>query len=237
LTEIRKDWLSGKLDDSATLEMLEAIRSGSYQDASSAVVQQLNRGIAPQSIWDGMFLAASEMLMRQPGIVSLHTLTTCNAMRYAFDTCGDDETRKLILLQSAAFLPLFREELVRRGSVGNQRIDQLVPTDLKALPEMIPAIFEALGQEPAAACAHTLAYLQRGGDVVPLMDAARLLVFQKGSDSHDYKFSAAVLEDYYHVSPAWRNYCLAASVFKLRSSKDPDNKLIQNAASALRGTT
>ena len=38
-----------------------------------------------------------------------------------------------------------------------------------------------------------------------LMDAARLLVFLKGDDAHDYKFSSAVLEDYYHVSPDWRN--------------------------------
>jgi hypothetical protein len=229
LNEIRADWLDGKLENAATLEMVEAIRTGSYQDTSSLAVQLLNRGIAPQSIWDGMFVASSEMLMRQPGIVSLHTLTTCNAMRYAFDTCGDNETRKLILLQNAAFLPMFRNELVRRGNVGNQRIDQLVAADSKSSADVLPAIFEAIGQDSASACSRTFGYLQSGGDVTTLMDAARLLIFQKGSDSHDFKFSSAVLEDYYHVSPAWRNHCLAASVYKLRSSRDPDNKLVQNA--------
>ena len=242
VTEIRDGWLDGKLDDSATIEMLEALRIGTYQEASSLAVQQLNRGIAPQSIWDGMFAAASEMLMRQPGIVSLHTLTTTNAMRFAFDTCSNEETRKLILLQNAAFLPLFRAEMTNRGNVGQQRIDQLTPAEptngsVANTADSIAAIFESIGKDPSMASSQTLGYLQSGGDITSFMDAARLLIFQKGTDSHDYKFSSAVLEDFYHVSPSWRNRCLAASVYKLRSSRDPDNKLTQNAAQALRRTT
>jgi hypothetical protein len=242
VTEIRDGWLDGRLDDAATTETLAAMRSGTYQETSALVVQQLNRGIAPQSIWDGMFAAASEMLMRQPGIVSLHTLTTSNAMRFAFDTCSNEDTRKLILLQNAAFLPLFRAEMTSRGNVGDQRIDQLAPLDSSPVAtdvatDAIAAIFDSISRDPSAACARTLGYLQSGGDIAPIMDAARLLIFQKGTDSHDYKFSSAVLEDFYHVSPAWRNRCLAASVYKLRSSRDPDNKLTQNAAQALRSTT
>ena len=42
------------------------------------------------------------------------------------------------------------------------------------------------------------------GRAEPLMNMARRLVFLKGTDAHDYKFSSAVLEDYAHVSPAWR---------------------------------
>lgn len=240
-TEIRDSWLDGKLDDTATLEMLETLRTGTYQDTSSLVVQQLNRGISPQSIWDGMFAAASEMLMRQPGIVSLHTLTTTNAMRFAFDTCGDEKTRKLILLQNAAFLPLFRSEMTNRGKVGQQRIDQLTPAEptsnsTASTADSIAAIFESIGKDASSASSQTLGYLQSGGDITSFMDAARLLIFQKGTDSHDYKFSAAVLEDFYHVSPNWRNRCLAASVYKLRSSRDADNKLTQNAAQTLRRT-
>ncbi len=241
VTEIRDGWQDGKLDDAATVELLEALRHGTYQETSSLVVQQLNRGIAPQSIWDGMFAAASEMLMRQPGIVSLHTLTTTNAMRFAFDTCGDHSTRKLILLQNAAFLPLFRAEMVSRGKVGEQKIDQLTSPDSTpsnyASHESISAIFDLVGKDSLAAAERMFGYLQSGGDVHPLMDAARLLIFQKGNDSHDYKFSSAVLEDFYHVSPSWRNRCLAASVYKLRGSRDADNQLTQNAAKALQHAT
>ena len=64
------------------------------------------------------------------------------------------------------------------------------------------------------------------------MDAARLLIFLKGNDTHDYKFSSAVLEDFYHVSPAWRNRCLAASMFQLRGSQSPDNALVKRTRAA-----
>jgi hypothetical protein len=60
-----------------------------------------------------------------------------------------------------------------------------------------------------------------------------VLVFLKGDNSHDYKFSSAVLEDYYHVSPAWRNRFLAAGVFNLRSSEDRDNALVKRTRAAL----
>ena len=47
-------------------------------------MELLNRGVAPQSIWDALFDGAGEMLMRKPGIVTLHAVTTTNAMHYAF---------------------------------------------------------------------------------------------------------------------------------------------------------
>ena len=54
-----------------------------------------------------------------------------------------------------------------------------------------------------------------------------------GSEEEDYKFSSAVLEDYHHVSPAWRNRYLAASVFNLRGSGGPDNELVKRTLAAL----
>jgi hypothetical protein len=67
------------------------------------------------------------------------------------------------------------------------------------------------------------------------MDAGRLLIFFKGSDSHDYKFSSALLEDYEHVSPAWRDRFLAAGMMQLRGSTGPDIGLVRRAKSALKG--
>jgi hypothetical protein len=69
--------------------------------------------------------------------------------------------------------------------------------------------------------------------VQEFIDAARVLVFLKGNDSHDYKFSSAVLEDWAHVSPAWRDRFMAASVFKLCGSADPDNSLVERTRAAL----
>ena len=65
------------------------------------------------------------------------------------------------------------------------------------------------------------------------MAAARRLIFSKGADSHDYKFSSAVLEDYYHASPAWRDRLLAASLMLLPSSGERDNQLVRRTRAAL----
>jgi hypothetical protein len=91
-----------------------------------------------------------------------------------------------------------------------------------------------VGPDSGTAAGKVLSYLDNGGNPHQLIDAARLFVFLKGDNAHDYKFSSAVLEDYYHVSPAWRNRYLAASVFNLRGSKQPDNRLVQRTRAALR---
>src|SRR5205085_9547321 len=141
-------------------------------------------------------------LMRQPGIVGLHTLTTANAMRYGYEACGDDATRRLLLLQCAAFLPLFRGAMKGRGKVDDAKIDALEPAKESVTPE---AVFADVGRDRTAGAAKTLAYLKSGGDAKALITAARLLIFLKGTDSHDYKFSSAVLEDYNRVAPDQRD--------------------------------
>jgi hypothetical protein len=98
----------------------------------------------------------------------------------------------------------------------------------------IDAIFADVSNDRPLAAAKMLGYLNGGGHPHRLMDAARLLVFLKGNNAHDYKYSTAVLEDYYHVSPAWRNRYLAASVFNLRGSGQPDNRLVERTRAALR---
>ena len=78
-----------------------------------------------------------------------------------------------------------------------------------------------------------LGYLKDNPDHQAITDAARRLIFRKGSDSHDYKFSSAVLEDYAHVSPAWRDRFLAASVYWLKGSGDRDTSIVPRIRKAL----
>jgi hypothetical protein len=233
--KIPDTWQNGKVDEKATGEMLAALREHSDDDCCQLTVEMLNRGVAPQSIWDALMVGAGELLMRQPGIVALHSVTSTNAMRFAYRTAASDETRRLLLLQNTAFLPLFRQAMTGRGKIGDDRADQLEPATIDAKnPAAIEEIFAAVGSNNRDAARKVLGYLDGGGDPGRLTDAARLLIFTKGDNAHDYKFSAAVLEDYHHVSPAWRNRYLATSVFNLRGSSKPDNKLVDRTRSALR---
>jgi hypothetical protein len=199
-------------------------------------VELLNKEVDPASVWDGLFLTAGELLMRQPGIVGVHCVTSTNALHYGYTASGNDETRRLLMLQAAAFLPMFRKFMIERGKLRDDlRIDTLDKADLKATgPEALEDIFADVSHDKVAAARKTLAWLDRkDSSIAELMTAARRLVFNKGTDAHDYKFSSAALEDFYHATPGRRNQYLAANMFWLRGSGDKDNDLIRRARGVL----
>jgi hypothetical protein len=215
-------------------DLLGTLRTGSDDDACEQVVALLNRGIAPQSVWDALFDAAGELLLRQPGIVALHAVTSTNALHFAYQASSDDRTRRLLLLQNAAFLTLFRGAMGGRDKVGDARIDRLEPAATsKDEAGAVEEIFAEASRDRMTAARKALAYLRAGHDPRTLIDAARRLVFLKGDDAHDYKFSSAVLEDYYNASPAWRERYLASSLVLLPGSADPDNNLVRRTRAAL----
>ena len=135
----------------------------------------------------------------------------------------------MLLLQGSAFITLFRDRLKKPADA---RIDSIEPADV-AGPGAIKAIFADVGQNRMAATRKALGYLESGGSAKALIDAARVLIFHKGTNAHDYKFSSAALEDYSHVSPAWRHRYLAANTFLLRGSGAPDNGLLKRTRAAL----
>ena len=158
---------------------------------------------------------------------------TSNALRYNFATTENDDTRRMLLLQNAAFVPLFREAMKGRGEVGEATIDGLEAADSGDAVLGLEPVFDAIGKDRHSAAGGLLGHLDGGADPREFIDGARRLIFLKGTNSHDYKFSSAVLEDFYHISPEWRNRYLAASVFNLRGSSHKDNPLVKRARTAL----
>ncbi len=237
VTRIRRDWRRGRADSEAAAEMLRTLRTATPAEGSERVVALLNRGIDPACVWDGIFLTAGEYLMRRPGIVGLHCVTSVNALHYAYQTSANDETRQLMLLQAAAFLPMFRGALDARGRVVNDiTIDRLEPLALEENgPAGIEEIYTDVSRDRVRAARKTLALLRAEPHQTAqsLMAAGRRLIFTKGRDSHDYKFSSAALEDFYNVSPAWRTRYLASSMFNLHGAGDRDNDLIRRTRAAL----
>jgi hypothetical protein len=232
VAKIRPDWLEGKPSESATTELLETLRHASPDEASGKVIDLLNRGVAPQSISDAFFVTAGELLMRRPGILSLHASTSTNALHFAFQNSANDETRRLLLLQNAAFLTLFRGD---GDSLKQLKLDELHAT--KTEKESSPGldeIFADISHDRMSAARKIISYVKENPEPTAFINTARRLIFFKGNNSHDYKFSSAVLEDFHHVSPTWRNRFLAASVFNLRGSGDKDNSLVNRTREALK---
>ncbi len=212
---LRTGWIDGRLDNSATQSLIASARSSSPSELCVQMVQLIGDGIGMASVYDGMFAAAAELVLRQPEIVPLHAMTTTNAMHYLFQHVHDDSLRRWLVLQNAAFIGHFRESAQSRG--------KLLPGNIEEITAIPPGgeITDVFRRDPAS---KVLGYLSDGGDAVVLMRRARELVFHKGNDAHDYKYSAALLEDYYARSPQWRDRILAAGSVLLpnENAKDTD---------------
>ena len=232
VTKIREDWSAGKPDPLVTTSLLQTLRQANPKEAASAVVEHLNKGVAASSLWDGILLAAGELLMRQQAIVPLHATTATNSLYYTFRQSGNNATRLLALLQAASWITLFREGARERGGLPDKpNIDEFAAAD--SAPASIESIFDGLKQNRAKAAAETLAYARAGGNASAFFDAARHLIFTKGTDAHDYKFAASSFEDFAHASPAVRPQLLAASVYYLKGTREPDSPLLQRTREAL----
>jgi hypothetical protein len=239
---IRAGWQQGQAEPAAVGELLAVLRRSTPSEGCAAVAKMLNARTAPASLWDALHLFAAELVMRDAEIVSLHAVTSVNALHQAFQIAADTETRLLMLLQAAAFLPMFRQQIGDEYR-GGSRVDAIEPaprtaSEAETLGQIFAQIFADMGhgagQESARATRTALHLLGRGRDqAAALCSGARRLLFAKGKGAHDYKFTSAALEDYQQVSPPYRNRYLAANLALLSGSDEPDNPLIPRARAAL----
>jgi len=224
-------WQQGRVDHGATLSFAEVLREGSDLEASAQAMHLMREGMDPSCLWDAILNFSGELLRKHPGIVSLHAITTSNALHFAYKACGSETTRQKVLLQACSFMPLFRGDIV---SSSEHRFDQLERSPLPVdADQALSEVFATVDKDKALAASKVFAYLEAGHDPLAFMDAARRYLFLKGSNSHDYKFTSAVLEDFFHISPRWRHHYLASSVFHLKGSEAKTNPLVERIRSAM----
>jgi hypothetical protein len=228
MKKVPAGWQDGKVDADATAQMLKAIRDGATEQAGELAVNLISKGVSAASLFDAFHAGSGELMMRAPGILSLHATTFTNAVHYAFNRCGDEETRKLLVLQNAAFLPLFRGNSKDKGI----HVDTLEPVAPENKEGAVEEIFALVSKDKLLAARKMVGYLQGGGSAKALADAGRRMIFLKGRDSHDYKFSSAVFEDYLGMNGGWGDRFLAASAFYLKGAGDKDNELIKRVRGA-----
>ncbi len=227
-------WEEGKPDPSLVPEILTALRSARADETGSLVVDMLQQSIAPQTLWDGIMLSAGELLTRVSGITSVHANTSINAMYYGYKRSGDDQTRRMLLLQAMSFVTLFRNLLGDRRK--GMMIDALEP--LETLPlgdeqQTFAELFASISEDRSAAARQLLYVLQQGGDANRYRALGRFYTLQQNAGYHDYKFTEAAFENSYAISPEWRNRYLAASVYYMNGSGDKLNTVVSEARELL----
>ena len=232
--KIRQEWSVGREDAAATRALLAVIRQATPEAASEEAVKLLNQGIAPGSLWDAAILSACELLMHNPGILALHATTSTNALHYIYTASGDDLTRRLALLQAVGWQPLFRGRIKPGKAAGIDALPASPDPRLSGGDTAVGEIFATINDDRTKAATRTMAYLSGGGSPELIFDAARRMIFHKGRDSHDYKYGAALWEEFlWSTEPKWRNHLVAASMFNFPGAKTPDSPLMIRARDAL----
>ncbi len=138
------------------------LRAAARTDTEAALCDRattlLSEGTPSRAIWSGLLLAGAELLMGQPGIVALHSLTSLNALRFAASTATDPFLRNLLMLQATSFVPLFRDAMKACGKVGDAKIDDLHPQRTDVAYQAVTA-FKGLSKDKAKAATIALTYI------------------------------------------------------------------------------
>ncbi len=234
LDELPADWQGGRRDADVAIDWMRRLRTLNRAQALDLALEQLRSGISPDSIWDGMRLAGSEILfrlrqsdVRNAQLLGVHPLTTLNAFHFAYTRTDDERTRRLLLLQAVAWMPAFRDDLKRLKDLSMEApgFDRLAapgdPVDLQQ------AVRAADGDYVDAASQVLRATEQRGqGD--RYVDVCRDLVLRKSLEHHNHKYAVAAFEEYRKADPAIAPYLLATCLSYL-PTPDADESPIYRA--------
>ena len=233
LGEIPKTWKQGRRDDAARNELVRTLREVSELDAGRAVIDLLRHGVSTDSIWEGLFATAAELVLRRPTVVPVHAQTSANAFHHVFRHARAETTQLLALLQSAAFMPGFGRRVPNTRS--DLRIEELEPLAVSGNgTEALRDAFSELPHDRAAGARKALHYLQHGGSADRLVAIARRHLARNGRHSHDYKFTEAALENYREMAPTpWRDRILAASMAYFTGSATAPSPVAQEALQLL----
>ena len=242
LPKLPGDWTQAVAQPSATVEILNVIRSGDMQQACQTTVERFASGSASaQAVWDAVHLAAGELMMQQQGIFGIHTVTSVNALHSAFGTASQPDNRLMLALQGVGWMCQFHNFMAK----ASHGLKPIKITDLAAdtspvaqsdadSRQAIEKIMALVSADAPAAALSALGYAKSHPEPVHYMQAARQLIFRKATDAHDFKYAAAIFEDYERVSPEWRPQMLATSVYHLSGSTLADSPVMTRAKDAVK---
>ncbi len=226
------DWSEGADDPDAVPRLLAVLREGHPDACVLAAAAELRRGVAPQTVWTAIIASAGEQMLRRSGIIAVHANTTTEALRYGYRHTGDDLTRRRLILQAAAFIALFREQLGDRAR--GLAIDGLEPARLDGTPdEAVAEVFATLDADRDLAARKALAYLQRPGSLPHFIARCRHYTVERNLGYHDYKLTEAAIINGRDLPALWRTRYLATSLYYMNGPHTRTNAVVERARALL----
>jgi hypothetical protein len=231
-------WLEGKEEPEQSRLLLRELAVRGPRGAQDLVVDSFKDGLGPRTVWDALRLLGSEMILRRPGrsasagrtaLLPVHALTVTNALGHAWRSTRLEGTRRLLILQAAAWLAAMRDDLIDLVglSMAGPGIDALGASSEEDVPDLAQMLERAspgqvracLDREPA----------RRAGYLAGL----RTALFHKGQEHHQHKYAAALEEESRLVDARWASRILAPAVDYLAHPADAETETYRRSVRAL----
>ena len=231
-------WLEGKEEPDMSRQLLREFAGRRPRAAQELVVESFKEGLGPRTVWDALRLLGSEIVLRRPGrsasagraaLLPVHALTVTSALGHAWRSTRLEGTRRLLVLQAAAWLTAMRDDLA--GLVGlsmaGPGVDALGASDEPEGTDVAPML-------ERASPGHVRASLDRApAGRAAYLAGLRTALFRKGQEHHQHKYAAAMEEESRLVHARWASRILAPAVDYLAHPGDTETETYRRSTHAL----
>lgn len=249
--DLARDWSGGQSRKTVVVELLDLYRRGRPDEACAYTAKLLRQNkIQAQTVWDAVFLTTAEMVTRYrwtgPKMLAGHSVTCANALHFMFRTVSKPVERLYALLEAVEWTASFVDRERARLALRERNLLDLPKSDAGQGPDVLEQIFALLPprrfvhfsrerfEDVDRACELTFAWAKGRFNHRQFLDAAQHRMCRKSTpEVHDFKFPVALFENTQHVSPIWKPYLLAASVYVLHGSVMEDSVFVQQAQELL----
>ena len=227
---LRPNWNRGRRDPERSWEIALELRDGTPADAGGLMAASLEDGMHPATLWDAIRLAAADLFARRPGLLPVHPTTVSNSLHDIYLRSTTDLTRRVALLQAAAWIPVFRDELKERVRLPMGLFQGLEPLTDESPPTSVDAEETLRSPSPPA----LKALLDSTGDATEVVTTMRSELYRNANEQHQPKYAAAVIEDLKHAAPRWHPLLLAHVFEYLPGRSAPTSRLAERHTDLVR---
>ncbi len=234
--QLPEGWLNGAESPGRSLDLWRDLRRADREGAQDLVVRAFRDGVGPRTVWDALRLRSAEVFShrasstprRREALLPVHAVTVTGAFGHAWRASRDDGTRRLMVLQAAAWLADLDAWLEDNDCITAQTrpLDELGAE--ASAPESMAALFE----EPAAARARAFLDRQPAHAERFVGRLQRNLIYT-AVEHHQHKYAAAFAEEASLADPRWRSLLIAPALPYMPASAEPATELTRRALSTL----
>jgi hypothetical protein len=235
--EIPDGWLDGAEHPERSMDLARELRGADRKGAQQLVVGALRSGLGPNTVWDALRLRSAEVFSHRASseprhreaLLPVHAVTVTGAFGHAWRVSSSDRTRRLMMLQAAAWLDDLHTWLVDNDCIA----DTTMPIEKLGTEASEPAdTIEALMERPSAGQAHAL--LEREPELAATL-VARLQrnLIHTAVEHHQHKYAATFAEEANLANPLWTSLLLSPALPYLPSSAEPSTEFTRRALASL----